>query len=234
MSRHLEPSDRARHLEPAGRRPSHLDPHGRPRHLDDGRSRGFGSAGVAALALGAVLGIVGLAVTQGRPARVARHLGLGARESEAERWAMLDGRTADELRALMREPETLREMAQNYATVTRFGDSLTRWDAGRAGSWTMRGAETAGAFRWTAEDEDAPLRELEISFGPARGKRDGAVITARLRVRPTGAAGRLASAAGGVVPAALATHLVHGFKALVEAGEVPTTEGQPAARRNTH
>jgi uncharacterized membrane protein len=48
---------------------------------------------------------------------------------------------------------------------------------------------------------------------------------------PGGMLGRIAAQMlGNTVPAALASKSLHYFKALVQTGEIPTTERQPAAR----
>lgn len=120
------------------------------------------------------------------------------------------------------------------ADVQPMGDGQTRWSAGHdLGTWDMRLADDRpGEFmRWVAKGEGALIREASVRFRPATGKR-GTVVTLRASFDPPGGMlGRIAAQMlNNTVPAALASKSLHYFKALVQTGEIPTTERQPAAR----
>ena len=120
------------------------------------------------------------------------------------------------------------------ADVQPMGDGQTRWSAGHdLGTWDMRLADDRpGEFmRWVAKGEGALIREASVRFRPATGKR-GTVVTLRASFDPPGGMlGRIAAQMlNNSVPAALASKSLHYFKALVQTGEIPTTERQPAAR----
>ncbi|TNC13694.1 hypothetical protein FF100_13080 [Methylobacterium terricola] len=142
--------------------------------------------------------------------------------------------SADELYRRWREPETLRRVMAPFAAIESTGDGQTRWTAGHdLGSWEMRLVEDRPGeiLRWEAQGEGALVRDASVHFHPAAGDR-GIVVTLRARLDPPG--GMLGRAAarmlGGALPAALAGKSLHYFKALVQTGEIPTTERQPAAR----
>ena len=121
-----------------------------------------------------------------------------------------------------------------FADVQPAGDGQTRWSAGRdLGSWDMRLADDQpGEFmRWEAQGGGALIREASVRFRSAAGNR-GTVVVLRASLDPPGGMlGRIAAQMlGNTVPAALASKSLHYFKALVQTGEIPTTERQPAAR----
>ena len=121
-----------------------------------------------------------------------------------------------------------------FADVQPTGNGQTRWSAGpNLGSWDMRLADDQpGAFmRWEAQGEGALIREASVRFRPAAGNR-GTVVVLRASLDPPGGMlGRIAAQMlGNTAPAALASKSLHYFKALVQTGEIPTTERQPAAR----
>jgi len=140
----------------------------------------------------------------------------------------------DELYRRWRDPETLRRIMAPFADVQPTGDGQTRWSAGPdLGSWDMRLADDRpGEFmRWEAQGGGALIREASVRFRPAAGNR-GTVVVLRASLDPPGGMlGRIAAQMlGNTVPAALASKSLHYFKALVQTGEIPTTDRQPAAR----
>ena len=86
-------------------------------------------------------------------------------------------------------------------------------------------------LRWQAEDGSALIREASVRFHKATGNRGTAVTLHAHLDLPGGMLGRTAMAMlGNTVPGALASKSLHYFKSLVQTGEIPTTERQPAAR----
>jgi len=155
-------------------------------------------------------------------------------EPDIERSITIEDASADELHRRWRDPDTLRRVMAPFADVEPAGDGRTRWTAGHdLGSWIMRLAEDrpGESLRWEAEGGDALIREASVRFHPAAGDR-GTVVTLRASLDPPGGMlGRVAARMlGGAVPAVLASKSLHYFKALVQTGEIPTTERQPAAR----
>ena len=193
------------------------------------RRPGRGSTG-AVLALAAAAALVTMTI---RSDRHGLHTGPHRRREEpgAERSLTLDGRRADELRPIWRDPEKLGRILARFARIEAEGSGRTRWHTGQA-SWTMRLEDAADEVVWIGEG-DAPLRRLAVCFRDPVGQQ-GTVVTLALEIDPPGGPlGRMAVRAfGDAVPSAVAISALHAFKALVETGEIPTTDHQPAARRD--
>lgn len=188
------------------------------------------AAGVAAIGLiGAQLGTTGSRARMGPNGRPA-----AGHDPEVERSITIEGVSADELYRRWRDPETLRRIMAPIADVQPMGDGQTRWSSGHdLGTWDMRLADDRpGEFmRWVAQGDGALIREASVRFRPATGKR-GTVVTLRASFDPPGGMlGRIATQMlNNTLPASLASKSLHYFKALVQTGEIPTTERQPAAR----
>jgi uncharacterized membrane protein len=203
--------------------------------------RGRSSPGIVGLALAAAASVaaVGLIGAQmrhtGSRTRTGPNRRAAARhEPEVERSITIEDVPADELYRRWRDPETLRRIMAPFADVQPTGDGQTSWSAGHnLGSWDMRLADDRpGEFmRWEAQGGGALIREASVRFRPATGNR-GTVVVLRASLDPPGGMlGRIATQMlGNTVPAALASKSLHYFKALVQTGEIPTTERQPAAR----
>ncbi len=94
--------------------------------------------------------------------------------------------------------------------------------------------ERPGALIRASSDGGGLVTECEIRFRAAPAGR-GTIATLHVRFDPPG--GMLGDVAArffdGVVPKELASKALHNFKSLVLTGEIPTTDRQPAARRDT-
>lgn len=208
---------------------------GRP-HAVEGRQHARGGLGVLRM-VGFFAAVGGMAYALDASRRRAAP---DEREGkpEVERSITIEGQTAEALEQRWREPETLRRIMAPYAEIVFLSDDRVRWHAPHLGDWTMRrdggpdGASTS--VRWISEDETAPLREIAVRFRDGAHGR-GSIATLHLVVVPPG--GPLGDAVarlfGDLLPGAVATRSLHVFKALVQTGEIPTTGGQPAARRDT-
>lgn len=208
------------------------------RHDAPGGRSGTGMVGLAlAAAAGvAVLGLIGArSDAAGRTgAGPNRRRSDPAAEPDISRSITVEAVSADELYRRWREPDTLRRVMAPFAEIEPAGEGRTRWRAGHdLGSWEMRLVEDrpGEVLRWEAQGEGALVRDASVRFHPAGGDR-GTVVTLRARLDPPGGMlGRIATQMlGDTLPASLASKSLHYFKALVQTGEIPTTERQPAAR----
>jgi uncharacterized membrane protein len=202
---------------------------------------GRSSLGIVGLALAAAAGVgaIGLIGAQMRNTGSKTRTGpnrqsTAGHEPEVERSITIEDVPADELYRRWRDPDTMRRIMAPFADVQPTGDGQTRWSAGHnLGSWDMRLADDhpGKLMRWEAQGEGALIRETSVRFRPAAGNR-GTVVVLRASLDPPGGMlGRIATQMlGNTVPAALASKSLHYFKALVQTGEIPTTERQPAAR----
>lgn len=146
------------------------------------------------------------------------------------------GRPADELYRFWRD----------YANATRFMSRIehVRVDTPTRSRWTMRGPagrtlewdsevtrDTPGeGFGWESLEGGDIANRGSVSFAPdTRGEET--VVTYEIEFDPPG--GALGAAVAGVfhdIPEQMARADLRRFKALMESGEIPTTEGQPSCR----
>ena len=209
---------------------------------------GLGSRkkGTMALALTALAGVTAAGAMRG--GQLSRENGRAdgyapggalAGEPEVER-SITIGKTADELYQRWRDPGTLPQIMAGFATVRASGDSRMHWQVegplGRSFEWDAetvddRPGEGTG---WRSLPGAAIPNEGSVRFRPASGGR-GTVATLRFRFDPPGGAlGDAAVKLLGTTPLDLAADgALRRFKSLVETGEIPTTERQPAARADT-
>ncbi|MDY0884581.1 SRPBCC family protein [Dongia soli] len=205
------------------------------------RGKGLGNVGIAvALAGAAALGVIGVqALRRSSKMRVGGMSGATAGASahgpEVERSLTIE-KSVDELYRRWRDPQNFQKIIGHFAEVESLGDGRARWSApAPLGEWYMRQVEDRPdeLMRWEAEEASAPLQESSVRFRPAKGKQ-GSVVTVHMRLNPPG--GVLGRAAAkimhNVIPAEIASKMLHYFKSLVLTGEVPTTDRQPSARRD--
>lgn len=196
--------------------------------------------GLVGLALAAVAGVAAVGLIGAQMGTTGtRRMGPNRRstvgqEPDIERSITIEDVPQDELYRRWRDPDTLRRIMAPIADIQSTGEGQSRWSAGHnLGSWAMRLADDQpGEYMcWQAQDEGALIREASVRFRPAAGNR-GTVVVLRASLDPPGSMlGRVATRMlNNTVPAALASKSLHYFKALVQTGEIPTTERQPAAR----
>lgn len=194
-----------------------------------------GAAGVAALA---VLGAQRLDTPKRRPAREPDPANGLSDEPEVE-YSITIERPADVLYRIWRDPETLPRIVAFLAEIRPSGEGRSEWRAdgplGQSHTWIMQITEERPGelIRANADGDGGLVTECEIRFRSASGDR-GTVATLRIRFDPPG--GMLGDVAArffkGVVPKEMASKALHAFKSLVLTGEIPTTDRQPAARRD--
>ena len=203
--------------------------------------------GEALLALVALGGVTAVDVACGRQLgrdrekadRDGRGAGAPTNAPEAER-SITIGKTAQELYERWRHPGTLTRVMAPFATVRASEGGNMRWQvAGPLGQSLDWETETTGdhpgeATGWRSLPGAQVPSEGSIRFRPATGGR-GTVATLRVRFDPPGGliGDAVAKLLGGLVPATVVDTALRRFKSLVETGEIPTTERQPAARADT-
>jgi uncharacterized membrane protein len=168
-----------------------------------------------------------------------RQGGASGGEPEVER-SITIGKTADELRHCWLDPRTLPQIMAGFATVRAIGDGRMHWKIegplGRAFEWDSETVDDrpGKGLGWRSLPNAAISSEGSVRFRPAPADR-GTVATLRFRFDPPGGAlGAAAVKLLGTTPLDLAAdQALHRFKSLVETGEIPTTERQPAARADT-
>lgn len=196
---------------------------------------GWALAGVAALA---VLGAERLGQSSRGRARGGGPAQGWGEEPEVE-YSIPIERPADELHRAWRDPATLPRILAFLVEIRPTGDGRSEWRAdgplGQSHTWVMQISEERPGelIRANSDGGGALVSAWEVRFRAAPGGR-GTVTTLRVRFDPPG--GMLGDVAarvfGSVVPKELASKTLHFFKSLVLTGEIPTTDRQPAARRD--
>ena len=176
--------------------------------------------GLAKETLGKVADRLGHAVgermgTLGTPVRDVR---------EAERAATI-GRSRDEVYGFWRDTANVARVLPRLDELSATGDqrgSATRPAAD--GGWTLEVVEdrAGDAVTWRATTFPAADGPVEVSVRLRDGPGDlGTEVTMHLRFTGSGSA---------VSAAAVVLRALHGAKSLMETGEIPTLERNPAAR----
>jgi uncharacterized membrane protein len=156
------------------------------------------------------------------------------------------GKSADDLYQLWREPSTIRSIMKGTLDVVVESDTTARWrmglPAGQCVEWrsTITEERPGELIRWESIGDTSLPNRGSVVFRPAPMGL-GTEVTLRFSFDPPrGMAGdavmKLVDKLPVVsqwVPSYLAGKPLHRFKSLAETGEIPTTEGQPAARIDT-
>ena len=150
------------------------------------------------------------------------------------------GKTAEELYHFWNDPQHLAQIMGDFAEVTQVGDNRMHWvmraPLDRHIEWDTQIIEDRpGEFvRWKSL-EGAPLpNEGSVSF--RRAPKDwGTEVILRLCFDPPGGMlGNWATKKLDIVPHMLVEKSLRRFKSLVETGEIPTLQHNPAARRDAY
>ena len=150
------------------------------------------------------------------------------------------GKGGEELRRAWLEPETLPQIMAGFATVHATGNGRMHWKVngplGSAWEWYSETAadQPGDGIVWRSSSDAAIWNEGSVRFSSAPADR-GTVATLRFRFDPpSGVLGDAVVQLLGHTPLDLAADgVLRRFKSLVETGEMPTTERQPAARAET-
>lgn len=189
--------------------------------------------------LTALAGMTALAVRNGYGGHIDRRYESSGRQKRAQsskrevERSITIGKSADELSQRLRDPATLPRIMAKFATVEPSGDGRMHWTVegplGRTYEWATEPVndDLGQGFGWRALPDAAIPNEGSVRFSAASADR-GTVVTLRLSFDPPG------GAASGLLRARpmdlAADGVLRRFKSLVETGEIPTLERQPAAR----
>ncbi len=208
--------------------------------LADGIAR-RGALGTAESVVGATLTAVGLA---GRHS-VARSVGGGrgdaatlpVRKMVLVQKGFTINRPADELYAFWRRLENLPSFMTHLESVTDLGEGRSRWVAkaplGTSVEWEAEITdEDPGRYiAWRSVEGSTIANAGVVRFDPAPAGRGTEVRVSIEYAPPAGALGDTIAKLFGEAPEQQLDDDLRRFKNLVEAGEVPTTEGQSSGRR---
>ena len=149
------------------------------------------------------------------------------------------GKSAAELYRFWRDPKNLRRIMEHFAEVSTMGEDRQHWRVnaplGQSLEWDAQIVEERPDefLRWASLPEAKLPNEGSLALRPAPGVR-GTEVKLYFRFDPPG--GVLGDAAVKLLsfaPRVVAEKALRRFKSLVETGEIPTTEYQPAARADT-
>lgn len=211
----------------------------RPIEGQPGTRRG-GGGGLAALLGGAALAAYAVykGTSRGREAHsdaspAPRHEPLPS-HIEA---SLTVGRPAQELYSFWRRFENLPRFMRHLESVTETGNGRSHWIAktpvGSRVEWDAEMVEEREGqlLSWRSVPGSQIHNAGSVLFEPATGGRGTMVRVSFDLVPPGGTAGRLAAKALGPITRQQVHEDLRRFKNLMEAGEIPTTDGQPEGRR---
>ncbi len=149
------------------------------------------------------------------------------------------GRSAEELFTLWQDPQTLPQVMGHFATVTTQADGRAHWTVNGPVKTSLQWdsqivqEEPGRLLRWYSTRGAKVPNGGSITFSPATGGR-GTVATLQIDFDPPGGSfGKGAAKVLGIVPQVLADKALRRFKALAEAGEIPTLKDNVSARTGT-
>ncbi|MEX2570456.1 MAG: SRPBCC family protein [Gemmatimonadota bacterium] len=142
-------------------------------------------------------------------------------------------RSPEELFALWRRLENLPSFMEHLESVTELDATRSRWVAsgplGRKLEWEaeITAEEPGRALAWRSIEGSSIANSGSVRFDPAPGERGTEVRVSMEYAPPAGAAGDVVAKLLGNSPERLLQEDLRHFKQFAEAGEVPTTDGQP-------
>lgn len=142
-------------------------------------------------------------------------------------------RPADEVYAAWRDVESLPQIMSHLESVTRTDDGLTHWVAkapfGRTVEWDAEiiNDEAGRVIAWRSVEGSDVSNVGAVHFHDGPGGR-GSELRVRIEYNPPGGAiGATFAKLFGEEPGQQVADDLRRFKAILETGEYPTTEGQP-------
>jgi uncharacterized membrane protein len=137
-----------------------------------------------------------------------------------------------------RQFENLPVFMTHLDAVTQIGDRKYRWEVPVAGSHITWDVEIISerenqGLAWRSVPGAETGMEGSVEFQSAPADRGTLVVLTMQHVFPTGTLGRALAKIFGKYPEFVLRQDLRRFKALVETGEIPTTEGQSHGPRST-
>ncbi len=179
---------------------------------------------------------LGIAAGGGALAFAGTQVGRGPRVLEA-RSSILVNASAAEAYRFWHDFENLPRFMNRVENVSVLSGGRLRWTLVGAGSrmtwqsYIVNGRENE-RMEWSSEPGSPVRVEGAVEFRAAPANR-GTIVEASIRYRPTTAGVRRSLAQLiGKFPSFLLRQDLRRFKALIETGEIPTTEGQPHGPRS--
>jgi uncharacterized membrane protein len=148
------------------------------------------------------------------------------------------GRPSQELYSFWRQFENLPRFMRHLESVRDLGNGRSHWVAktpvGSRVEWDAEVVEDRDGqlISWRSVAGSQVHHAGSVLFEPATGNRGTTVRVSFDLVPPGGAAGRLAAKALGSITEQQVKEDLRRFKNLMEAGEIPTIDGQPEGRRS--
>ncbi len=123
--------------------------------------------------------------------------------------------------------ERVSDIASHWSASAPFGDHRVEWDA------VIINDEPGKLIAWRSREGAEIPNAGTVRFDPAPGD-EGTEVAVTLEYNPpAGKLGAWLAKLSGEEPAQQVAEALRRFKALMEAGEIPTTEGQPSGRAET-
>ena len=147
------------------------------------------------------------------------------------------GRPAQELYSYWRQLENLPRFMRHLDSVRDVGNGRSHWIAktpvGSRIEWDAEIVDEREGqhISWRSVAGSQVHNAGSVLFEPAPGNRGTTVRVSFDLAPPGGTAGRLAAKALGPITKQQVHEDLRRFKSLMEAGEIPTNEGQPEGRR---
>ena len=189
--------------------------------------------------VGGVLFAAGFYVARNaKTAKLANQLHKGTQGLVKEQATFTINKPADELYAKWLDIEKAPTYQESIRTVTRTGETTSHWVMDLPGGatlewdaeWTVQ--EPGKRLAWRSIGETPVPSAGQVVFEPAVSGR-GTVVRVNQEFLLPG--GKLAAALGGLfsrTPGGFVKENLRHFKQLAEAGEIPTTKGQPHGTRS--
>jgi uncharacterized membrane protein len=145
-------------------------------------------------------------------------------------------RPAGVLFAFWRDVENLPRIIKHPVTITRVSDLASHWEVSAPGDrkveWdaVIINEHPNELIAWRSREDAEIPHAGTVRFHPAPGD-EGTEVTVNLEYDPpAGKLGSLLAKLTGEEPAQQVSEALRRFKALMETGEIPTTEGQAVGK----
>jgi uncharacterized membrane protein len=141
-----------------------------------------------------------------------------------------------EIQEAWKQPETLARIMGHFAQIAPVKEGVTRWTIhdplGRSHTWDVELIEDVPGerLRWQSREGSQLIKRGTLDLKAAPGGR-GTETRLHLHIeRPAGLLGDVLVKVLGPVPGAVAQRALRNLQSLLEAGELPSLEKNPAAR----